>query len=1079
MTEHVAAKILKLVGDELKKYYIELFKDQENVRLLMDWETFENIWREASENAVSNLPSYPQFSYDDCGEIYDLVGTRYDILTDFTIPNDKTTPHQVVSLAIAVYQVLIANEIEDDEGQLSNSYHESLKIFYPSLKEADASKIYNDYFGKKSDYNSRQEQLWQKVSELFKQLGKSFNIQNLDGQRFVKYPLSQRIIDNKEIRRICNNDFGDVEYPEFSKLIDKFGNYDDDKKKLLFRAYKIHRENSQRNAFWVNKNSRHNNENLVFRCYYDDNSGKFNICDNEGNEVFFSEIEGKRLYSKFDYFVSVKDCKPEEIEEVGKVIPKSELKIYMNSEPTPSNFDCFDSNYKFIVYETSDIKGTHVYNKFFRNAPEKGDNLYELIGGLLLDGRSNTYQVDFPPKIKFNFQCDFVKLNDEDVWIEDSNVLNLAKYKDVFKNSNELLLSIPLDDSESKAKNSVTLLKIKFVKDWPGVNKDSVVKGWNLEYLEPAKSDDGTRLVGFNLKSLEISKVKQNFVPVEKQHEIKKDLEIDTKDFFVKNKYIDCSYIGKFNFSLIIQKEQKKFRYELRKRIKDKDCRRVYELFKTIGNKIMPDEELTFDHWMYFYRLLKREVFESYRDRIYEGKMLVLYYGKALKPSDDKKASETYVEQDALEPYIETIDYVEGLYAESNQKDYFKSLTINGWRPLSDTKMYVQLRNKNSLPMILKSLCRNVNFDCEIATPVIDYLEYFEIFRNLPIEKIETESTAKYTFYFKKEKIAEKSNFYKIIFDSYRLVSDKDTKQTVPRDRTSPIWRGQILLYDYIQLKGIVTWDQIRKFVSEQIPGTDVFSLFFPLYYFGLIEVCHTDNGETRYFATNVNLKVRNPESSNKLLTIKIGRKDFSNRDDVLDIKSYEEDDLYIMEEFEKKALKILKPIKPIEEIVKNHWRKETDLTTFDNLKFVWDFEKNKDGYSPKNDKTFGLMCKSNKKVDLARIGAYFVFSKTEIYKLPSRVENPNAERLAKIIQRAENSDSRMIYNRKDGTLTCKFYDLPIPILRSLMFFDQLCFSKIDKFENIKQTQQNEFTITENIYKEIKRIFPKNYITEE
>lgn len=1080
MTHTEAEKILKQIGDQLKKYYLEIFQNRNEVRLLIDENTFKTICAEANNRRPQ---SYNSFSYEECLEAYDTMGTNPGS-NNITLP-DGTTSRQVISLAIAVYQVLICYDLSPALSG-DNGYYEQLKQNYESLKNAQYNLI--------GQYFENQDTVWLNVKDLFEHFNKKTNIPapTQGSGKYVQYPKSQRILEKGILRniflRLCewkdrtekevsltqlkelllSKDFSD--FAQYAQ-----GNFNCDYvHPLIYNAY-LNGRNNYISMLKAGEASGDISEGLLPEII------KFDCESRTLFDIYGKAIDFDKAENKFFYYYDDEGCftnirkEEDNCKAIGKLIRKEKLSDYASFKDWYFLIDCPLPDYVFIALNTDDLK-TNGFNdflkRFFPQALPLRKKCYSLKYGLLLDARSNTYYKDYPPSIEFDFDCSHVVLKDSvfDLRIDlKSRRLDFSEigYK---ISPGRLYVRIPERESDS--------FYINFVKIYKKSSEEEgeLPEGWNLCQMKPSVTEDEDRLV-----SLKFFPKGNDSESVEETERLV--CEKDGREYFVKNSYVDCSYIENSKpFSLSVLKKKEAFLEELINQILNftdnaSHPRAVYEIIFNIARKIS-DTVIDFEQWMCFYRLLKEHIFESYKERTYGNYMLVLFYGGEKDDNESKMI--------VRPAYIKKVPYVEGIYDGAVIQNYFSSFSIEGRTFACETKP-VKI-DVTALPKVLKTLCKNVTFSYEIAAPVPDYLEYLEVVRHLPkiLQKDTRDSAGKYSIMFNWAEVPLSTKKERTIIDFSQHVnylSEEDIERPEGKsnceernlfDYNSGLTLAQRMLYKFIQLKGEVSWQEMEGFM-KQIPDNEdfwdsskknskLFTLFFPLYSFGLIEVCWTGTC-TKYKARKLSLKT----AYGRIKT-----------DDGMRLKIYKgKSDFYTDAENEEKVLSILSRIMSIESIIKSWTRDCND--SFDRLGYVWDFS-NKGGpwYVPKNNKSFGMQCKSSKWVELAKDRTYFAFSRYELYVMPKRSENPNAERIAKLMQRAlEKDKSRMTYSWSKKLFSCRFYDIPLPVLRALIIADPRYIFLPEVYKNTKISQSVDFIITDKIYEELKRIFSQALIKEE
>ena len=771
----------------------------------------------------------------------------------------------------------------------------------------------------------------------------------------------------------------------------------------------------------------------------------------------YEELNFDDFYDQTIYFYKDEFCEncwstniPEKEVDTGILINKEKESLYKNYSFKKIN--CSNSNYIFVSFNINDIKESPLYVKFYSLTKQKTEKKYRFINGLRIDGRLNVYHKDFLPDIIFESDVDSVLIQNNNTQFECSvinNYLSLSKNKTI---KNELRNgNIVIKPNNPDIKNIVFSVEERQEFNMSNVE---IPKGWNLKTLAPSKDSNELSLYGLGIignkdfKENETDTSEKQFVPLE-------------------TPYVNCSftnnlYITQYEPILSKIKETLKMNCKLGK---NQTLNSIIES----SSKGLHGGVLSFNQYLTYYRLIKQAIIDLYFD---EKQLFTIFYA-------ENKESNT----PTFKPYIKMVTYQKGIYSRQNNQ-YFISTTINGKR----------LSNFSSFTIdtdcISKSLCNltaNVNFDYKVNDIIennsdyaYDYLEYLEFVNQLKNVIIKNSGGYKYSVELKDcplSPINTKSRQFD--FSRCKAINNPDVNKHVQNNNELRFY--QKCLYTYIKIKGYVGWKEIKGIyqqLSETLAEKDInlFDLFFPLYYTGLIDVCWNNN-RTVYCLPRVALKTSNPIIG----TLK-PNKNFP------DYKSFPQDYNEIKANDKKLALQILKEIPPLEEIIKQNWTRINAITNdfLDSLKYEWYFgshdgiDKPRPRFIKKSD-SIGIRYTAIDRVSLARKPVFFKFSDSEIYLMPNRTENPNAERIAKAVMRAHFNDSekRIVYDKKGKQLTCFLSDIPVPILRALFIFDNVKLANEHLYENKKEYNEITFNINDEIFSELKRIFSEFMIEEK
>ena len=1017
-------KLLKLIGDEFIDLYLnELFKFKQNVILLIDDTTFYL----RCINAVNKMNSLysTNYSYEDCLDAYDNIHTNFIVYENESLQKNN----QLTALAIAVYQVLLAyKELPGNVNPESeNGYYSQLKDNYPSLRVN----------GNFSNYFHYQSEMWETVKQLFLQNSKNLLIpeKTTDGYRNVKYPHSQRVLTPGQFRLLCSK-FQKLPSNKNYSILDFATLFSNDLQglpqkdfitTLLYNAYKSVKSYEKPKYYSTNDES-------IGILYFDEDG---NLTDE------YTDIDISEIYNKPLYFYQVEKqlwcTEPSDKEVNVGVLCKRNLKdnysnLINRTIPLSKN------DYIFIIIEIGTLRCDKLYNKFYSQT-KQNEKHYTIVDGLKIDGRNNSYSQFFLPDIIFDFDCPLVKISDnygnELVFETRDNILRLSAKE--IKNQFKGLITIQVPN------DYIPPIQINIV--IPNNNqefKNNSILGWDLEKLSPVYDSARYTLIGLKLQNTSDADDNENKTKIKSNDKIP-----------LTTPYVNCNYSERIYITNYVDIKEK-IKSLLKQTCKFGNQNPISMIIETLKKRIN-DFSCDFQTYISYYRLIKQCILELYEEKQY---VFIIFY------ASDEQTNE-------LKPFIKRIHYIPDVYRGTHTYPFFDYIKINGRRPSLkyDTSSLTICTDK--LKYSLKHITSNINYQIQINSNIVnnekyafDYLEYCEILLRLENVKSIFIAPGIYKFKLDNATISDiKSASSVIDFSRFQKIENIQEKVFAKND---PLRYLQQMFFSFIQLKGCVTWKQITDFMIDKTGEYTVFDVFFPLYNVGIIDVCW--NNLSVYYYINY-IKI---ETSFGIIKSRLKFPDFARfpaehhlekKDDCND------------------ALNILRKIPPLASIIKN-WTK----VSIDNDRLIYGFSfGSSDGFDkPKykriqNEKDFKGLCReSNDKRLMAISPAYFKFSISEIYQVPNRSKNPNAERIAKIVMRSLNTDlpKRFEYNKSSKELICHLSDIPIPILRALFIADPIKLGMPELFLNKKENNRFSFIISDEILKELKRIMSDNLFEE-
>lgn len=1016
-------KLLKLIGDEfIDLYQNELFKFKQNVILLIDDTTFYLRCIKAV-NKMNSLYS-TSYSYEDCLDAYDNIHTNFIVYNNESLQRNN----QLIALAIAVYQVLLAyKELPGNvDPESENGYYSQLKDNYPSLRVN----------GNFSNYFRYQSEMWEAVRQLFLKNSKNLLIpeKTTGVYKNVKYPHSQRVLTPGRFRYLCskfqklspNRDYSIQDFSNFFSNELQGLPQQDFITALLFNAYKSIKSYEKPKYY-------SNNDESIGILYLDENG---NLTD-EYTNIDISEIYNKPLYFyQVDKQLWCTEPSDKEVN-VGVLCTKTLQDNYTSLTNRVITLE--NKDYIFIVIEIDKLRCDKLFNKFYSQI-RQNEKHYTIVDGLKLDGRNNSYSKFFLPDIIFDFNCPLVKITDTygnelDFETRD-NILRLSakEIKNQFKGLTTI--QVPNDYIQPIQINIVI----------PNNNqdfKDNSIFGWDLEKLSPAHNSAKHILTGLKLQN--ISGTDDN----ESKIKIKSNVKIP-----LTTPYVNCNY-GERIYITNYEEIKTKIKSLLKQTCKFGSQNPVSMIIETLKKRIN-DFNNDFQTYISYYRLIKKCILELYEEQY----VFIIFY------ASDEQNNE-------LKPFIKRIHYVPDVYQGTQIYPFFDYIKINGRRPSYkyDTSNLTVCTDK--MKYSLKHITSNINYQIQINSIIVnnknyayDYLEYCEILLRLENAKSFCVSSGTYKFKLDNVSISETKSSSNII--DFSRFQKLDNISSMVFAKNDPLRYLQQMFFSFIQLKGCVTWKQITDFMLDKTGEYTVYDVFYPLYNVGIIDVCW-NNLSVYYYINDIKI-----ETSIGIIKSRPYFPDFTQFPAEHHI---EKKDDY------KEAIDLLRKIPSLVSIIKMWTR-----VSIDNDRLIYGFSfGSSDGFDkPKykkiqNEKDFKGLCReTNDKRLMAITPAYFKFSIAEIYQIPNRSTNPNAERIAKLVMRSLNPDlpRRFEYNKSTKELVCYLSDIPIPILRALFIANPIKLGMPEIFLNKKETNRFSFIISDEIVNELKRIMSDNLFEE-
>lgn len=1021
-------KLLKFLGEEfLDLYTNELFKFQTNIKLLIDDTTFYLKCRAALSKMNEKYST--SYSYDDCLEAFDCIYTNYDVYTNESLQRNN----QLIALSITVFQVLLAyKELpENVNPDTENGYYFQLKDNYPSLR------IKGDF----ASYFKKQIPMWETVKLLFKNNSKNFQIpeRTSPGYKNVKYPHSQRILKPTEFRYLCA----------------KFKNLDKNKEYTLesfinFFSYDLQRIQQQEFIAALLFNAYKSLKSIEVKPKYYSSNDEINeilYFDSDGNlsdEYNILDIDNTALKTLYFYKADEKLwCTEPSEKEVDVGILCSITKIHKYEKQYSKIIKTKSNNFSFLYFEIDAIKNTSLYSKFYSNEKPKRLKQYRIVDGLKIDGRNNSYDQKFLPDIIFDFECPIVKISDtydeEEVFDTQNNRIRLSikEIKNKFKGL--IKIHVPND--------YIPPIEINIINCIENTDfKEKCFRGWNLKSLSPCTDNSDEKLIGLKFFS---NQNNSNLTPPPVRNESR--VIVKTNPIPVTYPYVNCNYSEKIYISNL-----DKFKDEMRTCIsstcklgKEEPITMIIEAFK----KRINDNSKDFTRFISYYRLIKKCVLELYDYHC----LFIIFY------ATDSTNNE-------LKPFIKRVSYKPNIYKQNESLPFFEDIQVYGRRPKNTNCLLI---STDRITTSLKHLTANINYKVKINPKIlnnteyaIDYIEFYEVLLHTDNAKSLLISPGIFRFDLSNVNISDIKNPSESIDFSRCQILEKIDRKIY--QNTHPLRYLQQMFYRFVQIKGCVTWNQITDFMIDKTSDYNIYDLFYPLYNLGLIDVCWLNN-EAHYFAVKIKL-----ETSIGTIKSKTQFPDFQVFPDDISKKNNPEIE---------NSLSILKSMCDFETIIKSWTKVSIDP---ERLSFGYYFG-SFDGFEkPKykkinNIRNFNGLCReSNDKRLMAITPAYFKFSLSEIYQVPKRSVNPNAERIAKIVMRKLHPEysKRFEYNKKSKNLTCYISDIPIPILRALFACNPLKLANQEIFLNKIEINKFCFNITDDIYKELIRIMSKDVFEE-
>ncbi len=1016
-------KLLKLVGEEFLDFYLnETFKFQQNIKLLIDETTFY-LKCNLAVSHMNQLYS-TNYAYEDCLEAFDNIQTNFIVYTNESLRRNN----QLIALAIAVYQVLLAyKELpENMNPESENGYYYQLKDNYPSLRIK----------GNFSNYFHNQIEMWETVKQLFSDNKKTLLIPTKSNGVYknVKYPHSQRILTPGRFRYLCSK-FNKLELNKEYNLQDITKIFSTDLQglpqqefitTLLYNAYKSLKIFSKPKYY-------SNNDEAEGLLYFDENG---NLTD-EYSELNISDIYTKPIYFyQADKQLWCSEPSDKEVN-VGILCKKEDIDTYANI--TNRIIKTTNNDFLFVIINLETLKGNKLYNKFYSQI-KQNEKHYTIVDGLKIDGRNNIYDQFFLPDIIFDFDCPIVRISDlygnELTFETKDNLLRLSAKEIKTQLKGQITIQVPND--------YIPPIQINIL--FPNNNQDFKEEsklGWNLDELAPVKTPVTNFLTGLRLQTITNTDGNESKAKIK----IKDKIPLTTP-------YVNCNFSERI-YITNYEDIKEKIKSLLKQTCKFGCENPINMIIETLKKKIN-NFNYDFQTYISYYRLIKKCILELYEEKY----VFIIFY------ASDEQSNE-------LKPFIKRIHYVPDIYEGTQTYPFFDYIKVNGRRPSFKYDTSNLFFNVDKLKNSLKHLTADINYQIQINSKIVnnkiyayDYLEYSEILLRLENVKAIFKSPGIYQFKLEHSIVSDVRTSSSIIdFSRFQRIDYVQEKIFAKND---PLRYLQQMFFRFIQLKGCVTWKQITDFMIDKTGNYTVFDVFYPLYNVGIIDVCWKNL--TVYYYINY-IKI---ETSIGIIKSRPKFPDFTVFPAEHNLEK--KDDC-------NESLNLLRKIPSLESIIKKWTR-----VSIDNDRLIYGFSFGSlDGFDkPKykriqNEKEFKGLCReSNDKRLMAITPAYFRFSLGEIYQIPNRNNNPNAERISKIVMRSLNNDlhKRFLYNKTTKELICYLSDIPIPILRALFIADPIKLGMPELFLNKKENNRFSFIISDEIFRELKRIMSDNIFEE-
>ncbi len=1064
MDSLVAVKMLNTLGRKLAGFYGMLFAKSTEIKLVMEDYTFFSICAGCECEGCS-------FDPESVKSAFDAVGIRYSRYS-----GSNSDVNFFIALSICVYQSLVANRVAiDDSGDTDHRIWDKFKEVMPSLRQNLAF----------DEYKGQTPFMWEFLQMEFpEKMGKRIHIPDRRTGAFsiVQYPRSQKIFEAGELRNIRNSFQGiedesvDIEAFRNLRCFQKY-RFDDLKINIIYSFYQSWLSwYSSAGTVFCNDGSE--GSNLDEAVYYDPE--KSLLFHEYCGGILDAGKVGSYCGLPFYYDEALMVFTPERQETPGLVgffAGPGELGRYGN-KVIPMK--CQNDGISFLCFEWDEIADDIAISGIFQSR-RKTVRDCTLKKGICLDGRSNIYDCKHPPEIHFDHPPECVRisngLDSESVMLTDK-----VLYLDSLSIRIQLLGEIKVSwfyDGNGGNERSIILTFIRI----PLNNPEPAVTGWNLKNLAPAETPDESCVISLRynpcntvvpkgkvlVRPAAVKKAKA-FTPVE--------YDLESRNFLYDGCFIDCALYGDGGGNLPPESGNR-FSALLKGWLNEKlsmfQVMRLNELMAHVFEKMGISEHLPYPHFLAYYRLLKKCVTETCCGT--KDFTIVIYYSR---------------KNGKLTPFISKIEYAGQVYG--FPAPYFESFRLNGKRPGTDSGKNRFLFGLDGwdgdydLEGCLKLLCRHVNFSWTLSRKCReDFLEYTAFFAGPDyVLDWKNKTTGCYCFEINLNDMAVSQDK-----GAVRISFDEDVKEKPFGERSNPfepefkmqsitdpgqrMFLGKLTeLYAYVKGRGIVSWRDITVFCRENLEEKSAYPVFFPLYEMGMIEICRTGSGKgLGYFAPDFSISVDMAGAGK--ITLRPKLKTRTGFCGIITEISGSAPESGCNEKRRQTVLKILKNIPPLEDIIKS-WTKVTRKAG--NFRYVWDFGNHEDRHPgfvrlKENVSDFRGICR----MDKARFSyepSYFRMGTGDFYQIPLRNVNPDAERIAKCVMRAElGIADRMEYDSESRIFTCRVSDLPLPVLRALSILDPL---KIEWSLYNKKNDVSYTNVDAGIFSEIERIFSSKVI---
>ena len=652
----------------------------------------EELFKQKAIESIKFLKEKKEYQTD-----YDHFLTLFnEVGTDYELSKKNTNANKFVALAIAVFQVLLANKVMVSNQVNAHLENEACSGYYEQIK-----KNLPNYQGNPSVYFSKQDDLWNNVKILFNDIGLILSIpcKGSGAYRYVRYPYSQRIIEPSAFREYCNkidNLNSRIDYDISSlghelnvqeKNFDLISSY-------LYQVYLLKRSTS-----FVNEEEYENYGELIF----DERTGKLFSVEFDYDILMSNTFSSRQIFfykTEDDGFWSSRqrsDC------DVG-VLTK---KIFRESfPPTNQSIQCSNSDYCFICYSSSILITNKDLRLLFypqkrsgRNIPERIN--YKVLYGVKASGR-NTYVKESAPAIHFlDIICDRCRILQNEKQLQvlkvSNNVLDLSKNMDNIDYGEVEIEPLTNNESNNNKRKIVIFFEKYNFRSTKAFAEGLSGIGWNIKSLQP---DNCYYKNSYTLEGLML---KRNENQSNNKH-----VKYDTIEFPIVNCGLEYPPSPGTD-NEIIKGHLKNILNVFCIGSNEITLEQVFiELIRRLNISI---QTITLGYFLRCYRLLKRIVLEEYLE---DEVLYIIFYSRILTP------------------YIKRVEYVKGIYSDSDREKYFKGIKVYGKNENRRQRLFFTLKNFKEF---LSETSRSISFSALLNREYcmgnfygIDYVEYCEIF---------------------------------------------------------------------------------------------------------------------------------------------------------------------------------------------------------------------------------------------------------------------------------------------------------------------------------------------------------------